>query len=345
MTDTDRRALITVSLLALPESTPAALYGLYEVFVSVGLVWPNLTGQDSQGPRFAVSIVSPDGKPFKSAIGTPIEPHAALDDVHTSDIVIVADLSLEPDGDPRGRWKEACDWVRGQHTRGALICSICTGSVLLADTGLLDGHEATTHWSACELFPVFYPAVRLQAERIIVPCGKDHRVITSGGASAWEDLVLYLIARYCDQAEAVRTAKVFLFGDRSEGQLPYAVAGPPRRHDDAVIAQTQTWIADHYKAAQPVSRMAARSRLPERSFKRRFKVATGYTPVAYVQTLRIEEAKQLLETTDDATDEIGRQVGYEDPTFFRRLFRRHTGTTPARYRRRYKSIGQSAELR
>ena len=175
-----------------------------------------------------------------------------------------------------------------------------------------------------------------------MPAGPDARIITSGGAGTWEDLALYLIRHFCGEPEAVKTAKIFLLGDRSEGQLPYAAMTRPRRHEDGVIADCQVWIAENYTAANPVSRMVARSGLTERTFKRRFRAATGYTPVAYVQTLRIEEAKQQLETGTLPTEEIGASVGYEDPAFFRRLFKRHTGVTPARYRQRVRAVGALA---
>ena len=237
-------------------------------------------------------------------------------------MVIVSDLTIEVDADPRGRWPDAVAWIRAQHAAGAVICSVCSGSVLLADTGLLDGQAATTHWAFADLFARCFPAVNLAPNRILVSAGPDHRLISSGGAASWEDLALHLIRRYCGPAAAIRTAKAFVFGDRSEGQQPYAAMPKPRRHEDGVIADCQAWIADHYAAANPVARMVRHSGLPERTFKRRFRAATGCTPVAYVQTLRIEEAKQLLETTPTATDEVGAIVGYEDPASFRRLFKR-----------------------
>lgn len=330
-----------MSLLALPESTPAALYGLYEVFISAGVTWAAITGGDESTPYFDVKIVSTQAEPFTCATGTPIAPNATLDETEHTDVVLVADLAYPYDQDPRGRWPAVVDWIRKQHADGALICSVCTGSLLLADAGLLDGLEATTHWSVAGLFAQYFPTVTLRPERILVPTGADHRVITSGGASSWEDLAMHVVARYCGREEAIRTAKIFVFGDRSEGQLPYMALGKPRRHDDAVISDAQTWIAEHYATASPVAQMVARSGLAERTFKRRFRASTGYSPVEYVQALRIEEAKQMLETTEDATDTVAHSVGYEDPTFFRRLFKRRTGTTPARYRRRYKSVGRS----
>ena len=116
--------------------------------------------------------------------------------------------------------------------------------------------------------------------------------------------------------------------------------GPARKHGDAIIAECQTWVAEHYCDANPVALMVRRSGLAERTFKRRFRAATGYSPMDYVQTLRIEEAKQMLETGDEATDIIASSLGYEDPTFFRRLFKKRTGTTPGRYRQRFRSIAR-----
>jgi transcriptional regulator GlxA family with amidase domain len=181
-----------------------------------------------------------------------------------------------------------------------------------------------------------YPQVRLRPERILVRSGHDGRIVTSGGTGSWEDLALFLVGSLCGEAEAIRTSKIFVFGDRSEGQLPYAVMRRPDRHDDAAIAASQEWIASNYAVAHPVARMAEHSGMNERTFARRFKIATGYAPVDYVQTLRVEEAKQMLETTDEPTDVVARAVGYEDPAYFRLLFKRKCGVSPARYRRRFR---------
>jgi transcriptional regulator GlxA family with amidase domain len=204
--------------------------------------------------------------------------------------------------------------------------------LLLAEVGVLDGLEATSHWGVVPLFHELYPQVRLKPEKVLALAGPEQRIITAGGAASWIDLALYLIAPHCGQEEAVRSSKVYLLGDRSEGQLPFAAMIRPRGHTDAIIEQCQIWIAEHYEVANPVARMAEYSGLIPRTFKRRFQAATGYTPLAYVQTLRIEEAKQLLEATDLQSDQISREVGYDDPASFRRLFQRIVGVTPARYR-------------
>ncbi len=330
---------LAISLLALPESTPAALYGLHEMFASVGITWEVLTGERNATPKVSVDIVSRTGAPFRSTVGAFISPTAKLDDVAAADVIITTDLSVFVDDNPTGRWSTEAAWVRQQFERGAVICSVCTGSIFLAEAGLLEGLEATTHWSACDILARHYPNIRMRPERTLLPTGPEHRVITGGGAASWEELGLYVIARFIDQAEAIRIAKIFVLGDRSSGQLPFSVMSRPRQHEDAVIARCQAWIADHYAGTNPVARMVEVSKLPERTFKRRFKSATGYTPVDYVQTLRIEEAKHLLETTNTATDDVAEAVGYGDPAFFRRLFKRRAGITPAVYRRRYQAIG------
>jgi len=252
--------------------------------------------------------------------------------------ISVTDLALGDGRSPRGRWPEEAAWLCRQFDAGATVCSVCTGAVLLAEAGLLDGQEATTHWSAARIFAEHYPKVRLRPERLLCPSGADQRIVTGGGAGSWADLALYLVARFAGPAEAVRIAKVFVLGDRSDGQLVYSAMARPRDHGDAAIGACQRWIAGNYAVPNPVTAMVARSGLSERSFKRRFRAATGYTPIDYVQALRIEEARQILETTGEPVEAVAQAVGYEDPTFFRRLFKRLTGVSPGRYRRHYAAM-------
>lgn len=338
-------APLNIVLLALPETTPGALYGLHEIFHSVGKLWQDMTGEEVRVRSLSVRILSSDGKPCTAPLGgAPIVPEGGVADASGVDIVIVTDLALAADQSLQGRWPIETAWLRDQFDQGATLCSVCTGSVLLAEAGLLDGLQATSHWSATRLFAEHYPRVRLAPERILCPAGSEHRIITSGGSGSFADLALYLIARFCGRAEAIRIAKIFLIGDRSEGQLPFAAIGKAAQHQDAVIRHCQAWLAEYYTEAKPVARMAALSGLPERTFKRRFRAATGYSPIDYVQTLRIEEAKQILETTDEPTDAVAHLVGYDDPAFFRRLFKRLVGVTPARYRQRFQALHCLAEM-
>jgi transcriptional regulator GlxA family with amidase domain len=334
---------LSASLVALPEVSAAVLFGLHEVFSSVGTAWEQLTGERVATRCIEPRIVAESRGPFASAFGPPLSPDAVFAEVSRTDLVLVADLALDPAVDPRGQWPAATAWIREQYARGATVCSVCTGSVLLAEAGLLDGLEATSHWSAVPHFERYYPTVRITPEKVLVPAGPEHRIVTGGGSASWTDLALYLIARFCGRDEAVRTAKLFLFGDRSDGQLPFAAMLRLPRHSDAVIEHCQAWIASECQVVTPVARMVERSGLAPRTFKRRFRAATGYTPIEYVQTLRIEEAKHLLESTEVAIDDIGEQVGYQDPASFRRIFKRMTGITPARYRQRFAGLGLRIE--
>ena len=329
-------ARISVCVVAVPEAATGVLNGLVEVLSFVGAGWEMLTGWPPGPRRFVPHIVALDREVFRNPAGLPIAPDLSFAEAKRADIVIVGDLVVGRDEDTRGRWSEAAAWLRRQHAQGALVCSVCTGSMLLAEAGLLDGVEATCHWAAADQIRGTYPAVRLRPERVLVSAGEDHRIVTAGGMASWTDLVLYLVARYCGEDEARRTAKLFLFGDRSGGQLPFAARVRPPQHDDAAVAQAQTWIADHYAAPNPVSGMSRASGLTDRTFKRRFEAATGYTPLDYVQSLRIEEAKQMLETGETPIEDVGSEVGYAEPASFRRLFKRSTGITPLQYRQRFR---------
>jgi transcriptional regulator GlxA family with amidase domain len=153
---------------------------------------------------------------------------------------------------------------------------------------------------------------------------------------AWHDLVLYLIARYAGAAAAQAVARSFALRWHQDGLAPYTVFAGKRDHGDADVAGAQRWLDTNFPVGNPVEALLSRSRLAERTFKRRFTRATGLTPIAYVQRLRVEDAKRRLERTDSPVDEISWRVGYEDPAFFRRLFKRTTGLAPGAYRKRFR---------
>jgi transcriptional regulator GlxA family with amidase domain len=329
---------ISVCLVAVPETAVGVLHGFFEVLSFVGSGWEMMTGWPPGPRRFLPRIVAGSRDPFPNVVGLPIAPNLSFAEARRADIVIVADLAINRDEDTRGRWPEAVTWLRQQHAQGALVCSVCTGSLLLAEAGLLDGVEATCHWAATDQIRKRYPAVQLRPERVLVSSGSEHRIVTSGGSASWTDLALYLVARFCGEDEARRTAKLFLFGDRSSGQAPFAARVRPAQHEDAAVAAAQVWIAKNYAAANPVAGMTAASGLSTRTFKRRFQAATGYSPLEYTQSLRIEEAKQMLEATDDPIDHIATEAGYVEPASFRRLFKRSTGISPLQYRQRFRQM-------
>jgi len=169
-----------------------------------------------------------------------------------------------------------------------------------------------------------------------VVSGPDQRLVLSGASSAWHDLVLYLIARCTGPASAIAVAKFFLLQWHDDGQAPYSTFQEPLEHGDGLVLQAQKWLGENLDSDNPIEKVVAYSGLPERSFKRRFSKATGHTPIAYIQHLRVEAAKRQLEAGDRSFDDISHTIGYEDPAFFRRLFKRTTGLTPGAYRKKFR---------
>ncbi|TFH40812.1 MAG: helix-turn-helix domain-containing protein, partial [Lysobacterales bacterium] len=325
---------VTASVLAFPETAGWMLYGIYDVLNSVGTVWGELTTGNPGEALIYARIVAATKEPFSCWGDVPVTPQASLDDISASDIVCVPEMTIPADESPVGRYPREAAWLERMYAGGAVIGTACSGAFLLADTGLLDGQEATTHWAFQERFGRYYPRVKLRAERILCSTGEDGRIVTAGGTSSWHDLCLHLIARFCGVDEARNTAKAFLFEEHDSSQLCFAAMPQQTRNDDAVVRDCQRWLADRYAEPHPLARMIERSGLPPRTFARRFRAATGYTPIDYVRSLRVEEAKQALETTGAKIDDIGRVVGYDDSASFRRLFKLKTGLTPSGYRRK-----------
>ena len=314
------------------------LYGLYDVLLSVGAVYPDMTTGEPGDALLDVRIVSAGGEPFRCFGEILVEPHAAIDDLAAVDVAIVCDMYTPIDPPPRGRYPREIDWLRRMHDGGALIASACTGSLMLAEAGLLDGRQAACHWAYFDLFRKQYPLVQLMEDSILNVTSEPQGVITAGGVTAWQDLALHVIARLCGRAHALQTSKVYLLAGHEDGQRPFAAMTRPKQTRDAVISECQAWIAKHYSNANPVTAMAERSGLKARTFGRRFRSATGYRPIEYVHAVRIEEAKRIIEAEATGLDDVGYRVGYEDPTFFRRLFKRETGLSPAVYRRKMAGI-------
>jgi transcriptional regulator GlxA family with amidase domain len=331
-----------IMLLAAPETSASVLYGLYDVLLSVGAVYPDMVAGAPGKELLDVRTVSADGRPFRCIGNIPVEPHAAIDDLVEPDAVIVCDLYTSIYDVPKGRYPREAGWLRQMHGDGALITSVCSGSLLLAEAGLLNGHEATAHWAYRDMFQRHYPKVSFRSESVLCLAAEGDHIVTAGGVSAWHDLAVYLIARFCGYRHAIETAKVFLISGHSEGQSPYSVMTRPMESADGPISDCQAWIADNYATTKPIEQMVERSGLNPRTFSRRFRAATGLSPIEFVQAIRVEEAKRMLETDALSIEEVGASVGYEDPASFRRVFKRNVGQSPAAYRKKFQRISRMA---
>lgn len=327
-------APLHVSLLALPEGAVSTLTGIFDVLSAFAFV-PTLGGRPPRPLPFQVEIVGARPGPLPLVSGIPISVHRGVEQVHATDIIIVPSVVLPPDGWITGRHPELVAWLTAMHQRGALLCSACSGIFLLAETGLFDGVEATVHYGYARQFASAFPGVPIHPERVLVVAGRRDEFITSGASMTWHDLVLYLIARHAGATAAQEVARAFALQWHQDGLAPYIVFEGRNDHGDSAIQAVQDWVATHFQVASPVEEMVRRSGLTERTFKRRFAAATDLSPIAYIQRLRVEEAKRRLERTATSIDEISWQVGYEEPAFFRRLFKRTTGIAPGAYRKRF----------
>lgn len=321
-----------VALLALPDAVVSTLAGLYDVMNAPALVGAS-NGLSTR--PFHIEIVGESVGPIELASGVPIQVQRAIDTVESSDIVIVPSVLLNGSWE-KGRYPQLVDWLQRMHAGGAILCSACSGIFLLAETGLFDGKDATVHYSYAEQFASVYPEVTVHPERVLVIAGPREDLVTSGASMTWHDMALYLIARYAGATDAQEVARMYALQWHQDGLAPYITFKGKSDHGDAEIEGAQAWLRTHFSVANPVEEMINRSKLAERTFKRRFTAATGLAPIAYVQRLRIEDAKRRLERTDASVDDISWRVGYEDPAFFRRLFKRTTGLAPGAYRKRFR---------
>ena len=209
---------------------------------------------------------------------------------------------------------------------------------MLAETGLRDQCDSTSHWGYQDLFRKYYPNVRFRPEPNLAFADPSGRIVTAGGTTSWHDLAIHIISRHCSPGEALRIAKVYLLKWHGEGELPYETLVRNNPHADSVAHTCEKWLEEHFTEQGAIPKVVELANIPERTLKRRFKIATGSSLIARLQDLRVEEAKRLLEASTSPVDEISFTVGYEDASFFRRLFKRRTGLTPSQYRRMFKPI-------
>ena len=326
---------VHVSVLAIPEAVLSAVTGIFDVLSS----FPILQGFHESipvRPPFVVEIVGELSGDLTLASGVPVRVHRSVRDIPRTDVIIAPPILLVNNDWGVGRYPELTKWVVDRHAEGALVCSACSGVFLLAETGLYDGQNATVHWIYRDAFARRFPQVPVDPQKVLVVSGQKQEFISSGASMIWHDLVLYLIARFVNSPAAQAVARFFALQLHADGVAPFIVFEGRTDHGDAIILDVQEWVATKYSVARPVDEMIRRTGLPERTFKRRFKAATGFAPLDYVQRLRVEHAKRMLEAESLPVDEIAWRVGYEDPAFFRRLFRRITNLPPGAYRRRFR---------
>lgn len=331
--------LVSAMLLTIPDATASSLFGMYEILASVGRDWPLVLNGDPGDQAIKPAIVASSRRAVRISRGrTLAHPDFTLAESPVPDLICIPDLFLLPGQRLGDRYPEECEWLLRCFEAGSVIASACAGTLLLLETGLLDDYTIAVHLAYADAIQSDFPQVRVRREQSLVVSGPEQRIVTAGGGVSWQDMLLYLVARFCGQEEALNLSRLYLLNWHDHGQMPVSSSARPRQVEDRKISESQVWLASHYAQSNIIQIMAERSGLKERSFKRRFRKATGMSPIDYVHALRVEEAKHMLEASDMHIEVIAMELGYEDASFFRRLFRRRVGMTPSEYRKRFSGI-------
>jgi transcriptional regulator GlxA family with amidase domain len=322
--------MIEVTVLFLDETFSSTAIGPMEVFKHAGALWNHLTGTKAD-PRFHVTTASVDGRAVRCDGPIYIRPDTAITNIRKTELIFIPTTGVSVD-DVVERNAAVIPWLRRWNKRGVPIASVCSGVGLVAATGLLDGRRATTHWGLAERFRQKYPRVKWMPELMVT---EDRGFYCGGGVHAALDLSLYLVEKFCGHEIALQTAKALLIETPRAWQAGFAVVPLKTEHSDDSISSAQEWLHHNFHRTFPLEAPAHRVGMSLRNFVRRFKQATGDSPLIYLQKLRVAAAKRLLENDHRTMQEISDAVGYQDVAYFRQLFQRHTGASPSAYRRRF----------
>ena len=280
------------------------------------------------GPTLEIQLVSPDGRPVRSFSDVSIPVNGGL---QAADAIILPAFWGNFDA-LRERHPQVLQWLHDCHAAGGVICGEATGVFWMAEAGLLEGKEATTYWRFHEEFARRYPRVQLNQDKHLTDADN---LYCAGGVTSACDLYIYLIERFCGAAVAQGVSRDILF-EVQRSYTPGRIGfGGQKLHQDVAVLQIQHWLEEHFADKFRFEDVAREHGMSIRNFMRRFQAATGDKPLHYLQRLRIETAKGLLSATRKSIKTISYEVGYDDASFFARLFRQHTELSPNRYRQQF----------
>lgn len=281
---------------------------------------------DHRGLPYELALCGRDAGPIVTDSGWEITATHGLDAVIAADTVIVPAFRDYLTGAP----DDVAAALRQVHQRGARIASICTAAFALASAGLLDGRRATTHWRRANELAKLYPSVAVDPAALFIDTGE---VITSAGVASGIDLCLHLLRRDHGAAVANAVARDIVAAPHREGGQAQFIDRPPVTTAQSGLGETLEWALTRLDEPLTVADLAAHSRMSSRSFARNFTVETGTSPMKWLNAARVNQARELLETTGTSIDDIAVHCGLGTPANFRQHFRRATGTTPSEYRR------------
>ncbi len=305
----------------------ATVSGLYEFFQYANILRGSV---DASIEEITPCIVATSQQPL-SFSGFTVNAEYSIDDDLDLDWIILpahvggVDYSIE----------DLPQFLQAQHNKGVKIASVCAGAQWLAESKLLDGKRATTHWKIVETVRERYPNVNWDPQQMLIDEGD---IVTTGGVMAWQELALFIIGKEISMELASTVSKMMLIDTHRVVQSPYEFVEFSISKSDTLIAESQKWLHENFSSSITVDLLADKLFLSKRTYVRRFKKATNYTPISYLQELRLQECKRLLESKSISFEEITHLVGYKDVNSFRTLFLKRTGISPKVYREKFSLI-------
>jgi transcriptional regulator GlxA family with amidase domain len=338
--------MINIYVLGFDQALASAITGVIDLFSLAGVTWNRIQQQET-AMAFNVQLASHQANNIHCINGLQLAAHCSFDDLiqlldntentkadanaPASNILIVPTIG-GPIQQALTHNPELIELLRQANQAGWTIAGNCTGNFFLAEAGILDGKSATTHWGFEADFQQRFPQVDLHADQLIT---RDGNIFCAGGGIAWFDLGLHIIERCVDFETAMQTAKAFVIDYRRDSQLSYSLMRIAKPHQDELVNTIQSIIEQDCTISLSIDELATQYNVSQRTLIRRFNSALGMPPNTYLQSVRIEHARKMLEESDFNVDTVMNKIGYEDASSFRRLFKKKTGLTPTEYRNRF----------
>ncbi|MEO8515351.1 MAG: helix-turn-helix domain-containing protein [Flavobacterium sp.] len=309
------------------ENNLSSIAGTYEILNKANNYWKSMGKKDIY--TIETAGISKEVELQNSLFS--IKPHTHISTIDKTYLLIIPSMNHNYDTVVKAN-ELLINWIEKQYKNCAEIACICTGSFLLASTGLLDGKTCSTHWAAADNFRKMFPKVDLQTDKLITD---ENGIYTNGGAYSFLNLMLYLIEKYFDRPTAIYCAKIFQIEMDRSSQSAFTIFTGQKLHSDEIVKEAQNYIESKIDEKISVDYLSNMYAVSRRNFDRRFIKATGNTPIEYMQRVKVESAKKALETSRKTINEVMYEVGYSDVKAFREVFRKITGISPLEYKSKY----------
>lgn len=308
-------------------STVACIVGSYEMFLKANEHWK----RNGNKELYKVELAGVSKKAeFDHGLLT-VKPHVDISQISKTNLIIIPSLVRDFQKAIK-RNQLFVNWIGQQYKLGAELASMCTGTFMLASTGLLNGRNCSTHWSAADNFRALFPNANLQHDQLITD---ENGIYTNGGAYSFLNLLIYLVEKYYDRQTAIYCSKIFQVEIDRQSQSAFSIFNGQKMHDDEMVREAQLYLENNVEEKISVEKLSSKFNVGRRNFDRRFIKATGNTPIEYSQRVKMEAAKKEFEMNRKTINEVMYEVGYSDVKAFREVFRKITGVSPLEYKRKY----------